>query len=212
MFGQLGNDTVQGDGSIDITVSQTLPSVEAATDGDDYIEGNAGNDLIFGNLGQDDLIGGSSNLFSLTTPALRGDGADVIFGGAGTDTARNNLGDAGAAAHSRDADFIIGDNGNIYRLVDAAGNYRTFTYDNYGPLKLIPRSVQHLDYTYGGNVATDIGGADLIHGESGDDWIYGTSEMTSSSAKARMMTSTAASATIASMAARVKTASSAMTD
>jgi Ca2+-binding RTX toxin-like protein len=38
-----------------------LPSVEVVdTDGDDYIEGNAGNDLIFGGLGQDDLIGGSS--------------------------------------------------------------------------------------------------------------------------------------------------------
>ena len=56
----------------------------AATDGDDYIEGNGGNDLIFGNLGQDDLIGGSSDLFSLTTPAQRPDGADIIFGGAGT--------------------------------------------------------------------------------------------------------------------------------
>ncbi|MEA2734879.1 MAG: hypothetical protein QOE14_1330, partial [Humisphaera sp.] len=133
-----------------------------------------GSDLIFGNLGQDDLIGGSSNLFSLTTPALRGDGADIIFGGAGTDLARNHLGDTGNTAQSRDADFIIGDNGNIYRLVDAAGNARTFTYDNYGPLKLIPRSVQHLDYTYGGNAATDIGAADLIHGESGDDSVYGT--------------------------------------
>ncbi len=37
-----------------------MPSTEAATDGDDYIEGNGGNDVIFGNLGQDDIIGGSS--------------------------------------------------------------------------------------------------------------------------------------------------------
>ena len=41
---------------------------QRATDGDDYIEGGGGNDVIFGNLGQDDIVGGSSNLFSLTTP------------------------------------------------------------------------------------------------------------------------------------------------
>jgi Ca2+-binding RTX toxin-like protein len=174
MFGQRGNDTAQGDGSIDLVVSATQASVEAATDGDDYIEGNAGNDVLLGNLGQDDLIGGSSNLFSYTTAALRADGADVIFGGAGTDLDRNNLGDTGNTAHARDADFIVGDNGNVFRLVDAAGNYRTFTYDNYGgPIRLIPRSVQQLDYTFGGNAATDIGGADLVHGESGDDSVHG---------------------------------------
>ena len=42
-------------------------SFEAASDGDDYIEGNGGDDVIFGNLGQDDIVGGSSTLFSLDT-------------------------------------------------------------------------------------------------------------------------------------------------
>ena len=37
----------------------------AATDGEDYIEGNGGNDVIFGGLGQDDLVGGNSSFFSL---------------------------------------------------------------------------------------------------------------------------------------------------
>ena len=69
IFGQLGNDTIQGDGStIDDTGATTIDvvgtrqSVEdfagPGTDGDDYIEGNGGNDTIFGDLGQDDLIGG----------------------------------------------------------------------------------------------------------------------------------------------------------
>ena len=63
---------IQGDGSIDLPADAgaarladgTLTvsaSVEAASDGDDYIEGNGGNDVIFGNLGQDDIIGGSSS-------------------------------------------------------------------------------------------------------------------------------------------------------
>ena len=88
IFGQIGNDTIQGDGSITSKVDENpatlpvaaarvggllvvTPSFEDPSDGDDYIEGNAGSDVIFGNLGQDDIVGGSSNQFSLMTPSLR---------------------------------------------------------------------------------------------------------------------------------------------
>jgi hypothetical protein len=115
-----------------------VASFESASDGDDYIEGNGGSDVIFGNLGQDDIIGGSSELFSLTTPDLRPDGTnvddpaagslgnrnDIIFGGAGTEILRNEVGneiDEGDDSHSRDADMILGDNGNIFRLVGSNG-------------------------------------------------------------------------------------------
>ena len=92
IFGQLGNDTIQGDGSIDYgdapgrgtsrvgagapadasgdaSGSRLVdPSVDSvATDGNDYIEGGGGNDVIFGNQGQDDLIGGSSTSSASTT-------------------------------------------------------------------------------------------------------------------------------------------------
>ncbi|MBI3896328.1 MAG: hypothetical protein HY313_10415 [Acidobacteria bacterium] len=203
IFGQLGNDTIQGDGSIDgkvlggvpvgafrgpaglLEFSPTLmvatnglltvvPSFEAPTDGDD---------AIFGNLGQDDIIGGNSSLFSLTNAGLRPDGSDLIFGGAGTDISRNDAGDASTIGHAQDADMILGDNGNIYRLVGINGTnlgaYLTFNYDNYGVLRIIPRAGELLDYTPGGPdfnpgaAATDIGAADEIHGESGDDFIYG---------------------------------------
>jgi len=44
----------------DITTGYYVrPSFEAATDGDDYIEGGGWQRRIFGNLGQDDIIGGS---------------------------------------------------------------------------------------------------------------------------------------------------------
>jgi Ca2+-binding RTX toxin-like protein len=175
VFGQLGNDRMQGDGATSLNVSATQASASGAGDGDDYMEGNGGADLMFGNLGQDDLIGGSSSLFGLATPAMRPDGSDIIYGGSGGDVLRNTLGDTTPGGHARDADFILGDNGNLFRIVDAAGNFRTFTYDNYaGGVRIIPRVVQHLDYTFGGNAATDIGAADLIHGEGGDDDIYGT--------------------------------------
>ena len=199
IFGQLGDDTIQGDGSIDGLVDEgagvgawrngsnelnVAASFEAESDGDDYIEGNGGNDVIFGNLGQDDIVGGSSKMFSLTTPEHRPDGEDLIFGGAGTDLARNNHGDFDEDdGHARDADMILGDNGNIYRLVGTngtdSGSFLTFNYDNYSTaLPIIPRAAKLIDYTPGGEYYTedaesDIGGADEIHGESGDDFIYG---------------------------------------
>jgi Ca2+-binding RTX toxin-like protein len=187
VFGQLGNDTLLGDGSLVFnaaTSSWITSSVEAATDGDDYVEGNGGNDRIYGGLGQDDLVGGSSSFFGLSTRDHRQDGSDVIFGGAGTDVARNDLGDGAAATgHARDADVIVGDNASIYRLVGKngipTGAYLTFAYDNYSAtLKLIPRAVAFLDYTPGGldfsaSAALDLGADDEVHGESGDDAIYG---------------------------------------
>ncbi|MCF2147132.1 DUF4347 domain-containing protein [Desmonostoc muscorum LEGE 12446] len=176
IFGQLGDDTIQGDGSV--SINTTSASVEdfagVGTDGDDYIEGNGGSDRIFGNLGQDDIIGGSSNLFSLTTPSQRPDGADTIFGGAGTDIARNDLGDTSANGHAQDADYILGDNGNILRLIGSNGQFLTFTYDFYGTLKVIPRAIELLDYTQGG-ASSDPGTGDILHGESGDDVIHGMS-------------------------------------
>jgi Ca2+-binding RTX toxin-like protein len=202
IFGQLGDDFLQGDGSISIQVdAERMPdgnldvtaSVEAVADGDDYIEGNGGNDIIFGNLGQDDLVGGSSSLFGglIGDERLRPDGQDLIFGGAGTDIDRNHAGDLVANGHARDADVIAGDNANIYRLV-GAGQYLSFNYDFLDPARqladpsgldfsdqwIVPRAVQLLDYTQGGpdyDLAAlgDNGAADEIHGEAGDDFIYG---------------------------------------
>src|SRR6185437_16658652 len=100
IFGQLGNDTIQGDGSIDYHATgctgvssswntagdfaiATCPSLDGAGDGSDYIEGNGGSDVIFGNQGQDDIVGGSSSLFTLDTPAQRPDAPNLIFGGSG---------------------------------------------------------------------------------------------------------------------------------
>jgi hypothetical protein len=115
-------------------------SFEGLHDGDDYIEGNGGNDVIFGGRGQDDIIGGSSNLYGslITEPDDRNqrpDGSDLIFGGAGTDidAQRHRRRDRGrqwrhhvttAGGHAHDADVIIGDNGQIFRLVGINGVQR----------------------------------------------------------------------------------------
>jgi len=216
-----------------------VPSVEAPTDGEDYIEGNGGNDSVFGGLGQDDIVGGNSSFFSLgdrfvtisgltgtwrivgiagnvitlegaTLPTLtatktvsvigatigtagsmtmigtatggtitfagfdwtaggfvvgrllRPDGNDILFGGSGQHIGRDddtNLGTADVN-HARDADTIVGDNGDIVRIVGinhvddltlvSPRKYETFVYDNYGAMKLVVRGVTLLDYTPGG--------------------------------------------------------------
>ena len=210
MFGELGNDLMQGDGNIgaedsypqfithhisvtDSPSNETTEDLyfnipELGTDADDYMEGNGGDDLMYGGLGQDDMIGGSSNLFGLDTEAERPDGSDIIFGGAGAPVriARNDFvgatdTDIGTAVgvgavpkgddpsialedrHSRDADFIMGDNANIYRVVGAGGAFLEFNYDqswgdepdysdgeNRGDTRIVVRAMEQLDYTLGG--------------------------------------------------------------
>jgi Ca2+-binding RTX toxin-like protein len=187
----MGNDWIQGDGSITLPAGTSVEDFAGAgADGDDYVEGGGGNDLVFGDLGQDDLIGGSSSLY-IAPDSSRPDGVDTIYGGAGTRIGLDDAGQTGAAAHARDADVIAGDNASIYRLV-AGGQFLAFAYDTYGSLKLIPRAVVLLDYSPTGDAGylstnpaspaattavagtgANIGGGDFLHGEGGDDTIHG---------------------------------------
>jgi len=180
IFGQLGDDNIQGDSSIATTISASVAadgtltvesSVEADNDGNDYIEGNGGNDLIVGNLGQDDIVGGSSNLFGLVTPNMRPDGMDRIFGGAESRLSRNDPGLAELTGHARDADVILGDNANIFQIAAADNSYLRFNHDL--NQQQIVRTYTLLDYTLGGNSETDIGTGDELHGEGGDDILHG---------------------------------------
>ena len=61
---ELGNDLIQGDGSVDDTPNLTgslafaindrfFNVFELTSDGDDYIEGNGGDDTMYGGLGAD---------------------------------------------------------------------------------------------------------------------------------------------------------------
>jgi Ca2+-binding RTX toxin-like protein len=157
LFGQNGNDRIQGDGSSTIDVGtwdnpgQSADDFAGAgADGSDYVEGGPGNDLIFGNLGQDDLIGGSSSLF-LAPGTTRPDGADAIDGGSGNRNGLTDAGDTSAAGHARDADAIVGDNGVVFELTDGAGHYLGYVYDQTRPIAatelLIPRAIGLLDYS-----------------------------------------------------------------
>ncbi|WP_076462712.1 LEPR-XLL domain-containing protein [Marinobacterium stanieri] len=222
MFGQLGDDIMQGDGYVELgtalgpyvagmgidpsfalgvsawttgllsTGQLGLRLVEnAATDGDDYMEGNGGNDRMYGGLGQDDMIGGSSSLFGLYNPEdpdggpeLRPDGADLMYGASG-DADRLDRNDE-SEGHRQDADVMLGDNGNIYRMVDGEGNYLQFNYDNYDETdpEIRVRSIDLLDYGYEVGYDADtntftlsfdqgVGKGDLMFGEAGDDILRG---------------------------------------
>jgi len=195
IFGQLGNDNLHGDGALNDNVDgleKLLVTISVSdVGGDDYIEGNGGTDTVYGGLGQDDIIGGSSELFGLADESQRPDGSDVLYGGNGDLISRNNFGEGvtdetglvddvdEAARHARDADTILGDNGNIFRLVGTNGALLTFVYDNYDSLwSIVVRAAKLLDYTPGGfeyneDAQYDNGDADTIRGEAGDDAIYG---------------------------------------
>ncbi|MCA9062142.1 MAG: hypothetical protein KDA96_03765, partial [Planctomycetaceae bacterium] len=188
IFGQLGDDAIQGDGAMLTSLGNMIYDIAlthlsaddydgTGSDGDDYVEGGGGNDVILGNLGQDDLIGGSSALFGTPTATHRPDGQDIIFGGSGTRAARNDLGDLTPDGHGRDADVILGDNGNIFRVVGingvASAGHLQYNWDIYGGQHVIPRTTQYLEYAFGD--ASNAAFNDELHGESGDDTIHGMS-------------------------------------
>src|SRR5205807_2501182 len=98
-----------------------------------------------------------------TTTDKRPDGTDVIFGGAGTHVGRNDTGVLSGVAsnqgHARDSDVILGDNGDIFRIVGTTHtdtglvnfNYDlTSTAEDRGTLRIVVRAVRQLDYTPGG--------------------------------------------------------------
>ena len=190
VFGQLGDDALHGDGRLQGRALAT--DATTSLDGNDYVEGGGGADTIYGGLGQDDLIGGSSSLFGLSTSDLRPDGADAIYGGNGSAALRNDETDG----HARDADVVLGDNGNVFKVLagpNSLTTFATFVYDTTAGEKVIPRATALLDYSPLGDggywfvapgtspsapywvtgPVTNAGGADVVHAEAGDDIVHG---------------------------------------
>jgi hypothetical protein len=86
-----GPPIAAGCASLPCTISK---ATVVAMDGSTYVEGGRGNNTIFGDGGQNTLIGGNSNMFSLTTPAERASGSNLIFGGSGSNAGRSTNGTA----------------------------------------------------------------------------------------------------------------------
>ena len=109
-----------------------IPSFDAATDGQDYVEGNGGNDTCSAATARTTSSAAAPTSSASTTPYLRPDGADLHRSAAAacTATATTTAARRSACAvpvdrHGHDADTIVGDNGRIIRIVGINGcDYR----------------------------------------------------------------------------------------
>lgn len=148
MYGQDGNDTLNGGSGDDVVVGGT---------GNDVLNGNGGNDRIVGALGNDTINGGTGNdrIFgSAGVNLIHGDaGDDVIYGGNEADTIH---GDAGI-----DQIFALGGDDILY---SGTGGVAGSSGASQGDLLM----------GHGGNDTMNGGGGlDIFWGGLGDDIMVG---------------------------------------
>ena len=213
---------MQGDGSVSLVVSainhpRPISAVPAAT-ATTTSKATAATTSSSATWGRTTSSATAPDLFGLRLPRATwpiGDGHHSSAAPARTSPAITTA-TPPRQGHARDADVILGDNGNIYRLVGtngaSSGDFLTFTYDNYGSLKDHPARVQaarlHARRRRRATAAADDLGLRRIRRRHASTARRATM---SSTATARMTTSTAAPAWTGSSAARAKTASSATT-
>jgi Ca2+-binding RTX toxin-like protein len=156
MFGDSGADRIFGDGGADVIRGGIdADYVEGNDDGDtisgdaaaDEIYGNAGNDAIRGNAGDDDVEGN--------------DGDDTIGGDSGHDDILGGSGGGGAADGS---DTITGNSGHDVIAGDNAALSRPGGTEPDGSVRR---------HVFLWDVGEDIGAADTISGDEGNDDIWG---------------------------------------
>jgi Ca2+-binding RTX toxin-like protein len=169
-----GADEIRGGGDDDHLFGGVGDDLIEGNADDDYMEGNNGDDSMFGNalgleLGddEDDMIGGSSS--ATRDDDVRLDGGENLMQGNG------------------DHDVMIGDNGDIERVVDPSDD-TAWAADEVIPgarkriVTLLDRDKAVLDAVSGpdhlqGNAGSDRmhgeGDADLVQGNDGDDLIEG---------------------------------------
>jgi hypothetical protein len=161
IFAQLGNDVVQGDGSIASAIAASpvyvgrvsrgcrlrrhhlrghrRPDPQPVLRGGDrrrrLHRGGGGSDVVFGGSART-TSSAAARACSRSRRRAAARRRDYLFGGAGLRINRTEetLDALGNVRHTRDADAIVGDNGNLYRIVGTGGaqattGYLTFNYD-----------------------------------------------------------------------------------
>jgi phage baseplate assembly protein gpV len=136
-----------GDDTIIVAGNIVLNAELYGGDGNDTLNGGAGDDILDGGAGDDELDGGLGNDI-----LIGGDGADTILGNAGDDLLiaalfmdGERFGDRQAALHSAREEWSSTD--------------------------LYADRVASLDEFFSARVADD-GDADVLEGDSGDDWFF----------------------------------------
>ena len=186
IFGQAGRDLIYGDAGFNLDLSQRLsvstangdqmltvvtegsdtdirPTSDSLIAGDDTIRGGQGDDIIVGDFGVIEQLGDtqrlvntgqvisviSNQLNNSANDSLYGDqGNDLIIGGGGADIIRGNFG----------ADTIFGDNAYV-------------KYDLSGPVAAVLPTIYPTLLLQ--TIALQLGDADDIQGNQGDDVILG---------------------------------------
>lgn len=156
MYGDAGNDTMRGNAGDDLMFGNA---------GDDFMHGDADNDEMYGNRGNDEMYGDSGDDY------MEGnEDSDLMFGGAGQD---DMIGGSSASfaddasdemQGGPDHDVMAGDNATITRpggVNPADGSV----------LRIVV--LHNLAF---GNSNTNLAGPDVMHGNSGNDQMYGQGE------------------------------------
>ena len=198
--GRSGADRISGGSGVDVLLGQDDADALSGGPGEDHLEGNGGPDQLWGDRllsealsvlpapltgrsegvaldgdaaaadGQDDLIGGSTNLPSDSGSKVERngfrDGNDLVYGDGG-------------------ADFVLGDNGTLFRDRDGDGwkriseRYPVADADDEAKTAdwAILRHAVRLDVPSSDSDAPQAGssGADLIEGNAGEDFLWGQS-------------------------------------
>jgi Ca2+-binding RTX toxin-like protein len=153
-----------GDDSIYIDPSVTIPAEIFGGAGKDNLSGGAGEDYLQGNRGNDDVFGGDGNDRAFgdheTDSAERGN--DQVQGGAGNDTLAGGPG----------ADTMLGSDGDD----TLRGDTTTGVVPACTPVPCAANADDDVIYGDAGNDILEGGvGADQLHGSEGNDTLYGQS-------------------------------------
>jgi Ca2+-binding RTX toxin-like protein len=153
-----GADLIAGGDAADVMFGQGGDDALHGNAGDDYAEGGPGTDQVYGDAGEDDMVGGSLYAESGTGQTTAGqlDAGDFLYGGS-------------------DADVVLGDNGVIDRVNQPTASTQ-------GRPGMTERHIQAFDLDFGSDPTPDTSGddyaegndgADVIHGQGGDDRLLG---------------------------------------
>ena len=179
LFGQGGNDTlngeefgdeIQGGGGLDTIRGGAGRDIIDGDSGDDQIFGGDDNDRILGNTGNDTVHGdaGDDEIYgNAGTDVIHGDaGDDRLMGDAGEDMLRGGLGN----------DLLVAGAGIVNQLFGDEGDDRLLGSDEGS------EDPNLLDATFFGDVMSGgsgddqifgLGGSDDVDGGDGDDWVDG---------------------------------------
>ena len=125
MYGDLGNDTLNGGTSDDNITGGAGDDTVTGNGGNDTIVGTAGTNSLIGNAGQDNITGGTG-----ADSVDAGVGADAVNGGAGADQITQDNVDSivGAFSH-QSSDLDCGDTFTFANGVDVVAGFTTLTDD-----------------------------------------------------------------------------------